>query len=95
MAIGSVYEWEPCDSDFPGDRVHLSRVELPPLPRDAGRSGALRGRYVGAIGHVTPPAMAILYLAKRCGWFDETELPPTMAARRREMEATPANSYED
>ncbi len=50
MATGSVYVWEPCDSDFTGGRVHLAEVELPYLSQRTGRYG-LRGRYVDVISH--------------------------------------------
>ncbi|MER9529738.1 CapA family protein [Mesorhizobium sp. M0309] len=50
MATGSVYVWEPCDSDFTGGRVHLAEVELPYLSQRARRRG-LRGRYVDVISH--------------------------------------------
>ncbi|ESZ35803.1 hypothetical protein X731_30720 [Mesorhizobium sp. L2C054A000] len=50
MATGSVYVWEPCDSDFTGGRVYLADVELPYLSQRAGRRG-LRGRYVDVISH--------------------------------------------
>ncbi|TKC01679.1 MAG: CapA family protein [Mesorhizobium sp.] len=59
MATGSVYVWEPCDSDFTGGRVSLSEVELPHLDRDAEPPRGLRGQYVDVISNGFLPGSSV------------------------------------